>query len=410
MLLFENKKQKLLNILKFTGSPFKKFVSTGEINEDHGLVPSRQQFLESVIEIIEGNGNVILPIIGEVGQGKTHLYWALKHILHNYNTVYISLETVYKKFYYNTYSEFIENLGIGPENSVEPLRYLTKRLCDEWGAQERKHGFFQIVNIDKIRKTALENWSNKFEKKEALMDAITAITTHQLDPFKKVDAERWLLGELMATRELSRLNLKNDLRKRDNAFVMLKILIENLRKESILFIDDFERIISIMNPIDDEAEEIFDPSWLYGNKQSPDKYAAEKTFDKILELLSIKGLKIIITLKSLEYFGEIKKKIEEKNKNLLILVKNPLYMPSLKEEDVFHLYKEYLDLFFANIDYTEYSKHFSTSFFPINKKTLKTIFKKAQGNPREVIKNLIKIFNEIVTSNEKLEDILKKHQ
>ncbi|KKM48604.1 hypothetical protein LCGC14_1557620 [marine sediment metagenome] len=410
MLLFENKKQKLLNILKFVGSPFKKFVSTGELNEDLGLVPSRQQFLESVIEVIEGNGNVILPIIGEVGQGKTHLYWALKHTLHNYNTVYISLETVYKKFYYNTYSEFIENLGIEPEDSVEPLRYLTKRLCDEWGAQERKYGFFQIVNIDKIKKTALENWSNKFEKKEALMDAITAITTHQLDPFKKIDAERWLLGELMATRELSRLNLKNDLRKRDNAFVMLKILIENLRKESILFIDDFERIISIMNPIDDEAEEIFDPSWLYGNKQSPDKISAEKTFDKILELLSIKGLKIIITLKSLEYFGEIKKKIEEKNKNLLILVKNPLDMPSFTEEDVFQLYKEHLDLFFANIDYKEYSKHFSTSLFPINKKILKTIFSETQGNPREVIKHLIKIFNEIVISNEKLEDILKKHQ
>ena len=410
MLLFENRQQKLLNILKFTGSPFKKFVSTGEINEDLGLVPSRQQFLESVIEIIEGNENFILPICGGVGSGKTHLYWALKHILHNYNTVYISLETVYKKFYYNTYSEFIENLGIEPEDNVEPLRYLTKRLCDDWGAQERKYGFFQIVDIEKIKKTALENWSDKFEKKEALMDAITAITTHQLDPFNKIEAERWLLGELMDVRVLSRLNLKNDLRKRDNAFVMLKILIENLNKESILFIDDFERIISIMNPIDDEAEEIFDPSWLYGNKQSPDKYAAEKTFDKILELLSIKGLKIIITLKSLEYFDEIKKKIEEKDKNLLVLVKNPLDMPGLKEEDVFHLYKEYLDLFFANIDYTEYSKHFSTSFFPIKKNTLKTIFKKAQGNPREVIKHLIKIFNEIVISNEKLEDILKKHQ
>jgi len=115
MLLFENKEQKLINTLKFIGSPFKKFVSTGEIKEDVGLVHSRQDFLQNIANIIERNENFILPIIGEVGQGKTHLYWSLKHELYKFNIVYISLETVYKKFYYNTYAEFIENLGEKPE-------------------------------------------------------------------------------------------------------------------------------------------------------------------------------------------------------------------------------------------------------------------------------------------------------
>jgi hypothetical protein len=41
---------------------------------------------------------------------------------------------------------------------------------------------------------------------------------------------------------------------------------------------------------------------------------------------------------------------------------------------------------------------------------LKYIFEEADGNPREVIKYLIKIFNEIIISNEKLEDILGKYQ
>jgi len=414
MLLFENKEQKLINTLKFIGSPFKKFVSTGEIKEDVGLVHSRQDFLQNIANIIERNENFILPIIGEVGQGKTHLYWALKHQLYKYNIVYISLETVYKKFYYNTYAEFIENLGEKSEERVEPLRNMTERLCHEWDAGERKFGFFQIADIEKVKNQAYKKWSRKFEDKSALMDVITAITAHQCDPYKKIEAERWLIGDLMDVRDLSRLNLKHDLRKRNIAFTMLKVLIENLKKESVLFIDDFERIISIRNPVYDtteeieEIEEVFDPRW-FGNKKSPENYSSEKILDKILELHKIRGLRIIITLKSIDYLEEIKRKIENKNRKLLLMMKKPLIMSDFVEEDMFQFYKNNLDLFFASVKY-KYSKHFSTSFFPLNIDVLKYIFKEAKGNPREVIKYFIKIFNEIITSNEELELILAKYQ
>lgn len=414
MLLFENKEQKLINTLKFIGSPFKKFVSTGEIKEDVGLVHSRQDFLQNIANIIERNENFILPIIGEVGQGKTHLYWALKHQLYKYNIVYISLETVYKKFYYNTYAEFIENLGEKSEERVEPLRNMTKRLCHEWDAGERKFGFFQIADIEKVKNQAYKKWSRKFEDKSALMDVITAITAHQCDPYKKIEAERWLIGDLMDVRDLSRLNLKHDLRKRNIAFTMLKVLIENLKKESVLFIDDFERIISIRNPVYDtteeieEIEEVFDPRW-FGNKKSPENYSSEKILDKILELHKIRGLRIIITLKSIDYLEDFKRKIENKNRKLLLMMKKPLIMSDFVEEDMFQFYKNNLDLFFASVKY-KYSKHFSTSFFPLNIDVLKYIFKEAKGNPREVIKYFIKIFNEIITSNEELELILAKYQ
>ena len=415
MLLFENKEQKLINTLKFIGSPFKKFVSTGELKEDVGLVHSRQDFLQNLANIIERNENFILPIIGEVGQGKTHLYWALKHELYKYNIVYISLETVYKKFYYNTYAEFIENLGEKSEERVEPLRNMTKRLCHEWDAGERKFGFFRIADIEKVKNQAYKKWSRKFEDKGALMDVITAITAHQCDPYKKIEAERWLIGDLMDVRALSRLNLKHDLRKRNIAFTMLKVLIENLKKESVLFIDDFERIISIRNPLYDtteeieEIEEVFDPRW-FGNKKSPENYTSEKVLDKILELHKIRGLRIIITLKSIDYLEDFKRKIENKNRKLLLMMKKPLIMSDFVEEDMFQFYKNNLDLFFASVKYKDYSKHFPTSFFPLNMDVLKYIFKEAKGNPREVIKYFIKIFNEIITSNEELEAILAKYQ
>ncbi|MFX1324555.1 MAG: hypothetical protein ACFE8N_06340 [Promethearchaeota archaeon] len=415
MLIFENREQKLINLLKFIGSPFKKFVSTGELKEDLGLVESRQDFIKNIADIIERNENFILPIIGEVGNGKTHLYWALKHEFYNYNIVYISLETVQKKFYYSTYAEFIENLGERPEDRVEPLRNMTRRLCKKWGPDNRKFGFFQITDVEKIKQEAYKQWERKFKYKEALSDVITAIAYHQCDPYKKLEAERWLIGDLMDVRDLKRLNLQHDIRKTNIAFTMLKVLIENLQKDSVLFIDDFERILATRTTFSDtteeteEIEEVFDPSW-FGIKQSPENYSAAKTLDKILELLRIRGLKIIITLKSNNYIEEFKKKIEQKNRKLLITLKNPLTMPKFKEEDVFQFYKNHLDFFFASINYNEYFKYFSTSLYPLNENVLNYIYKEANGNPRGVIKYLIKIFNEIITSNKSLEQILTKYQ
>lgn len=421
MLIFENKEQKLINTLKFIGSPFKKFVSTGEIKEDIGLVPSRKDFLGRIVKIIDRNENFVLPIIGEVGQGKTHLYWALKNVLHNHNAVYISLETVYKKFYYRTYSEFIENMAVNfgdkidSEDRIEPLRNMTQQLCNEWGANQRKFGFFQVADIDKTKDIAFKKWENKYKDKEALKDIITAITAHQLEPYKKTEAERWLIGELMDVRDLSRLNLKQDLRKRTHAFTMLKVFIENSNKKSVLFLDDFEKVLPIHESFyesdeqTEDIEEVFDPRW-FGTKKVPENYSKEKTFDKILELRKIRGLKIIISLKSIEHFEELKKKIREKNRKLLLMLKKPLIMSDFKEGDIFHFYKENLELFFANANYHEYAKFFSNSYFPLNEPVLTNIFNKAKGNPRDVIKLLIKIFNEIILSNEKLENILEIYQ
>ncbi|MFX1501930.1 MAG: hypothetical protein ACFFDH_13280 [Promethearchaeota archaeon] len=406
MLLFENKEQKLLNLLKFTGSPFKKFVSTGEIEEDIGLVKSRHDFLYSIINILEKSDNIILPVIGDVGTGKTHLYWALKHELYYYNIVYISLENVTKKFYYNTYSEFIENMGI------EVLRNISRSLCNKWGAMERKFGFFHLAEIDKVKKVAIEEWAPEFENEQSIMDIINAITAHQLDPYKKIEVERWFLGEVIDVRELSRLNLKHDLRNKNNAYTMLKVLVENAMVNSVLFIDDFEKIISMMRPvpIEEQKEEVFDRSWLYGSKESSEKGAANKILNKIVKLNKINGLRIIITLKSIEFYKEILRKFEDIDKNLLKLINEPIILTNFIEEDIITFYKKDLEYFFGQLNYFEYFRDFSQSYFPLTEDILISIFNKTNGNPREIIKSLIKIFNDIVLSNDNLDEILEKYQ
>ncbi|MFX0001626.1 MAG: hypothetical protein ACFE88_16065 [Candidatus Hermodarchaeota archaeon] len=406
MLLFENKEQKLLNLLKFIGSPFKKFVSTGEIKEDIGLVKSRQDLLHSIINILEKKENVILPIIGEVGTGKTHLYWALKHGLYYYNLVYISLENVVKKFYYNTYSEFIENMGI------DVLRNIARRLCNKWGASERKFGFFNLADIEKVKKEAFETFAPNFENQDSISDIINAIVAHQLDPYKKIEVERWFLGEVIDIRDLSRLKLKNDLREKNNAYTMLKVLVENAMVSSVLFIDDFEKILSMMRPIpiEEQTEEVFDRSWLYGTKQSPEKRTADKILKKIINLNKINGLRIIITLKSTEFYREIIDKLKERDSKLLNVVNDPIILSNFIEEDLSTFYRKNLEFFFGQINYFDYIQDFSNSYYPLNQDVLNYIYNNTKGNPRDIIKLLIKIFNDIILTYEDLEDILKKYQ
>jgi len=404
LLIYENKKAKLLNIIRIGINPFKKFVSTGEIKEELGFVQSRQHILDSIQNLLENNENFILPIIGPVGIGKTHLFWARKQKLTISNTLYLSLENIYRKFFYNLYSEYMEEMGVGV------LRYITNKLCEEWGALERKFGFFQVADIKKVRKNAFEKLSVTFEDKIALNDVINAITAHQLDPYKKAESENWLLGELMDFKDLSHLDLLYDLRHKNYAYTILKIIIENTKLGCTLFIDDFEKLISLMK-VEKESEDIFEPSWLYENdSDSPESIAAQKILNKIIKLQKIKGLRIIITLKSIKYLEEIKKIVKEKDEILSVNFKEPIILSEFTENDIYEFYRETMKLFLKNVNYLKFYEEFPDSYFPLNEKILRSVYESTFGNPREIIKSLIKIFNEIIYSNEGIEEILNHYE
>ena len=293
-----------------------------------------------------------------------------------------------------------------------PLKFVVNQLCEKWGALERKYGFFHVVDIEKVKHAAFKQLSTKYREieSETLNDAINGITTHQLDPYKKIEAERWILGKLMDAKELSTLNLSHDLHKGKNAYIMLRLLIENSKLGTILFIDDFEKIISIAKPQDETLEEIFDPSWLYGSEMNPNDIASEKIFTKIIQLQQIEGLRIIITLKSIQSLEQIKKKYQDFDSELLSLIKEPLYLKNFSGDDIFEFYRNTMSTFYDSIECNEFSQAFENPYFPLNELTLNNIFEHTQGNPRAIIKILIKIFNEIIDDEENLDLILKKYE
>ena len=136
----------------------------------------------------------------------------------------------------------------------------------------------------------------------------------------------------------------------------------------------------------------------------------DKILDKIVNLNKIDGLRIIITLKSVEFYQEILNKLKVKNSNLLEVVKKPINLTNFIEEDLSMFYKKNLEYFFGHLNYFDYFRDFSQLYYPLSEAVLNYIFTQTAGNPRGIIKFLIKIFNDITSSNENIEDILKKYQ
>jgi len=398
LLLWENLKLKFLKLLKVKINPFNNFVATGEIEEILDVVKSRHNLLESLISIIKGNENFLLPIVGDIGVGKTHIFWSLKHHLkEKFNVIYISLDNIYKKFFYNLYSEFIEELG------VLNLRKITQELCNRWSGLEKKYGFFPIPDIEKARINAFNEWKDIFDE-SSLKDIINVITSHQLDPYNRIDAEDYLLGELMNVRELSMLDVNNDLREKSNAFTMLKVLIENSKLGTIIFIDDFDKIITLLRE-EEEIEIFFDSSWYYGSDEPSDSINAKNILKKIVKLQEIKNLRKIITLNSVKKLEEIKKLFKTEANELLTNFKEPLYLMEFEEEDIYSFYKKSIKTFLKSINQSDFLVNLKNPYYPLNKNILKKIYNKYDGNPRDIIKILIRIFNDIIYHNKIIDDL-----
>ena len=137
---------------------------------------------------------------------------------------------------------------------------------------------------------------------------------------------------------------------------------------------------------------------------------AKKVLEKILKLQRIEDLRIIIVLRADNSLEQVKRKISRLEEPLKLEVLEPLYLENFIEEDIFEFYLKNMEKYLQNFKYSTFYEDYPNSYFPLNKKILNSIFNKAKGNPREITKHLIKIFNEIVFSHENLEVVLKKYE
>ena len=66
--------------------------------------------------------------------------------------------------------------------------------------------------------------------------------------------------------------------------------------------------------------------------------------------------------------------------------------------------------FLENGNFTKIPDELLEDYFPLNQKILENVYIMSKGNPREISKILIKIFNEIIFSNRSLSEIQERYE
>ncbi len=397
MVSISESEKALLSRLSTSLGPFENFVSKMDLEEKLPLVPDRQFIIDQIVSLLkDATNNVIIPIIGEVGQGKTHLCWQIKKTLKiRAFPVFLEIPADAKLFYYNLYTELVENIG------AESLRDLSNRISDLWGAQEKKFGIFRTSNVEEVLSHAKEMVKfTESRHQSELEDCMRIIITHAIDPDKSMVAERWLLGEVMDPDELYFLGVSSNLNSRFVANELLKLLLHYLPEGILLIIDDLDESWERYN-----SPDLIEDDWtqVFVSQESSGSASLEgipEFFQDLGQLfLDFPNIHLLFTIKpnhEEEIFGYLSAVLKE---NYMIPAV-PIPPFSLTDLEVYYHQ--------AIRNYCK-AQHLQSQqispIFPWSTEILEKIFYKSGGNPRKIIRKFQDAFDFLLYDREPLEEI-----
>jgi hypothetical protein len=399
-------KKKFMNKLFYGLPPFDQFVAKGDLEETEDIFLSRKEVMKKISNQINNTKHsLLIPVIGETGNGKTHFMWGIKNTFNiEAFTTFIALPRSKDKFYYYVYSDFLE------EFAASHLREFTQNFGDRFGANERLFGFFRTHNTDKVFMNAYESLKEEgFRYKTALEQCVSVTISHLMNPEKFQVAERWLLGELMEFDDLFVLNVNEDLSGKHLAETMLQLLINNYNPGILLLFDDFDKASHEYSSLGTSYfEDDFDDD-------SENNEEDETLIEKIVNLLvHSNNFKVVISMGFADaenILSAFKEKLADKS-----LMSDPISLTNITLNDVYQLYLERLKKFcYANKanhpvielslnDYT--SQDISdTLFYPLTKDIINHIYDVSDGNARRVLKNFKRIFDALIFEEIKVENL-----
>lgn len=406
-MLFSAGEKRLLRILANAESPWDIFVSKPDFKESIPEVPSRSKYLEEIVDLFSDTQNsLIIPIISDIGVGKTHFLWAINEsVLIDYSTLFFKMPSANSSFYYSLYTQLIKNIDRDTFQNAMTL------LTDTWGANRKIYGLFRIGSPEKITEiieTTKKLYEGTTDHLDELVDCITVIVKYAMDRNRYKLCERWLLGDYINFEDLLYIGVKRDLSAPHMAKEMLKLLLEGLKSSIVIMIDDFlkaaarydEEILEVSHQddvFDDEDDEfdILNDSSAENNKNNyiilQETSVIEQTtqedyqlpiYERLKELIQeFKGIKLILTM-HLEELQPFLNKIPEELKQH---VNVPFVLQPFTREDFKWFYIESMNRF---CQIHRISKVSENPYFPLNEVILDTIYDKCKGNPRMMIKQL----------------------
>jgi hypothetical protein len=403
-----NSESRLIETLNETLGPFDHFVAKTEIEETLALVRNRQYIIRSLVEAVNFNSiRKIIPITGQTGQGKTFVCWKIKQNLDiTANVLFMDVPTNPKLFFYDLYTNMINCLcadSLDTDNrGADILRDVTRQISDRWGANEMKYGLFRTDNTQKILEQARDTMRYKWSKhKEELQDCMKVIIAHAMDPEKFGLAERWMLGEIMDPDELFYLGIHRNLSAPYVAEEMLKILTEYIEEGFVLLYDDID-----INWSQFSGAETWEADWADGGvieKDGKDSIRAEKNFfGMIIYVMKYtRRLKIVMTMSTenkqmvLDHFPDTMK----------LLIHHTIPLMNFSSQDTKEFYLDVMREYRSKNNIS----NLENPYFPLSEKILIYIFRKTKGNPREIIREVQKLFDLVIFDEYSTEMLEKEY-
>ncbi len=390
--------KRFLQKLETSLSPFENFVSKSEIEEKLKLVDTRTSCFNTIASLLQSNHPCrVLPISGVTGVGKTFVCWKIKRSIQIQPlSIFLEVPMHSKFFYYNIYTHILEEIG------ASKLKDISMALADKWGAREIKYGLFRVNNTQRILQHAkMTAHFQECTHKSQLEECMKMVILHAIDAEKSQTAERWLLGQQMDAEDLFYLGIENNLSAKFMTEELLRLISPYLDQGVVLIYDDLDKNWIRYNSRDffDEEEDDMDRSERIEQGINQNK----QLFNDFYQVLQANPrLKLIFTMHS-ENQSEF---LSQFPINLKEMMTDTVQLPQFQNEDI-------KDYFQAAIQ--EYGRKnnmdtdFSQPYFPLSEKILEGVQRRSGGNPRDAIRTLQHIFDELVLDGADIASLEKKY-
>lgn len=356
--------EEYFEILRENPLPFQRYVSRGDMRDEVDIQEPRKEAEETILESIElvklDGAPRIIPVLGEAGLGKTHLYWVLKEKerIYNFIIVYVPSPPNPLRTILHLYTCLMDTIG------TTLIENVANKLLETYGSGRKRFLSF-------FRRGKREEFSLPQTRSGISSDIIKVLLVYTTNFSLRKIAERWLLSETLSEEEIEKLGVRSILDDDETCFAALKILLSNTDAIIIFYFDEMET-----------------PLRMWGEE------AERQILETIKKLYNeLRNCCFIIT--SLPDTWNYLTKIMDTA--LSSRMELPIYLKPFSVEDIKRFYVEHMKLYWERFNLTLPDN----PYFPFRGEEFREIHKVTKGNPRGVIRQLRRKLKEKLRIEEK---------
>ncbi|MHA1733544.1 MAG: hypothetical protein ACTSU5_16475 [Promethearchaeota archaeon] len=372
-------------------APFSRFTARGDIADSIDVPNPRKAIDRAISRAIRqtalDHSTRLFPILGSAGSGKTHAYWAFKDkelkirearaqesVDDDFSTsveeevdwsiVYVPSPPAPIRILLHVYTCMIDEIG------ADILGVVAHKLVERWGGKKKKHlGLFGKADIEEVIQAGIREYPGVFA------DCVKALCIFELDKDRKPLAERWLLGEDLDEDELDTIGINSVIEDDDICLAMIKLFTSNMDRVIVFYFDELE---SPYRTHGQEAEMRF-------------LETLKRLYNEVQNIVIVAAILKEIWPRILEIADQALRSRMEPELELkpFTLADSKLYFAKAME-------KFWND---NNLNPPLYP------LFPLNDAILETIYKKTNGNARDLIKLCRMFVDRIVDGEMTLEQL-----